>query len=821
MSIVSSGIVTIADGVTSTNLEVIKEGKLLVLDEGQAQDVTLADGGEAIVSSSGILYICTVLSGGTATVHDCGYAQDITVEKDGTFLMSSGGTVHHTIIKDGGTMTLYEDATVTSAVVLDGGQANVSTSGYAYKPTISQGGTMRILRDGKAEGGQACGLLEVQSGGTATSVKVMEGGEISVLSEGYVNLIGVSSRGSLVLLNGGLGFKNSVYDEGYVCISSGGNLISTTVKGGCLDIKSYGQAGMVKMISGGTLHVSGGGTATHVTWTPCEGIVEIDDGATVTFASQYSGVYYGSNNMLKSNQTVIESQTLGTLETMCVMSGGTAVDTTVSSGGRLDVFSGGILAGVQTFEEDAAVSMCEGAVLDFDLTRTEGGIVTLVNDWSVIRGTPTCTLTVDEATEKGVYSLANGAVEFNIVISVLNVSGEVLGALSIGDTLTIGNEEFTLNVTGSTLTLTVKTNEIIPTNLVGKKDRVSWDSTGAEQYVVEYSTDNFKHAIQVFTSGTAVDLLDLPAGTYQWRVKAADSETWAVGEDIVSVNPSDTPQVLQSNADGNKDVFFATANGSWGEEGIMFLAFHVGSVNDWEGTHEVVMANDKGRIQNLFFGSSDPNVLCLTDADNGDAIFVDNVYTDLPDGIAMQQSRLFKIQEIRAGSGDDIVDMTSQQFEYTGDGLTIRGGDGDDVIWANKGDNLLFGDAGDDRIVGASGNDVIAGGIGNDRLHGGGGKDVFTFCDNWGTDEVKQLASGSVTLWFANGDQSNWNDVTLTYTDGTNSVTVLGVTAEQVTLKFGDDGSDQFASLSGMGAFADFTSQRIYEESGKGLLASL
>lgn len=37
----------------------------------------------------------------------------------------------------------------------------------------------------------------------------------------------------------------------------------------------------------------------------------------------------------------------------------------------------------------------------------------------------------------------------------------------------------------------------------------------------------------------------------------------------------------------------------------------------------------------------------------------------------------------------------------------------------------------------------------------------------------------------------------------------------------GDDGSDQFATLSGMGAFFDATTERIFEESGKGILASL
>ena len=111
---------------------------------------------------------------------------------------------------------------------------------------------------------------------------------------------------------------------------------------------------------------------------------------------------------------------------------------------------------------------------------------------------------------------------------------------------------------------------------------------------------------------------------------------------------------------------------------------------------------------------------------------------------------------------------------------------------------------------------MITGGIGNDRMHGGGGCDIFTFCDNWGTDTVEQLASGLVTLWFASGDESNWNAETLTYTEGTNSVKVKGVTS--VTLKFGDDGSGKYDGLASIGAFKDFISQKIFEET---TLASL
>ena len=373
---------------------------------------------------------------------------------------------------------------------------------------------------------------------------------------------------------------------------------------------------------------------------------------------------------------------------------------------------------------------------------------------------------------------------------------------------------------------------VVLSNLAGTKDGASWEASEVDHlFCAEYSTDDFEHVLSVQTSGWGFDTPELPEGTYQWRVKVladVDEEgntigedgEWFAGNEIVSDNMPGAPKIVQSNADGNTDMFFASPVRTWNKS---YSAQHVGTPGGWTGTNEIVSAKGKGRIQNLFFGSADVSTLYLTDSENGDALFVDDVYTDSPEGIAEKTARLFQISEIFAGAGDDIVDMTSQRFAfaYTGDLTCIHGGDGNDVIWANSGDNQLFGDAGDDRIVGSSGYDFIVGGIGDDRMHGGGGDDIFTFCENWGTDTVEQLADGKVTLWFASGSMENWNKTTLTYTDGDNSVKVTGVTADKITLKIGDDGSDQFATLSGTGAFFDATTERIFEESGKGILASL
>lgn len=106
----------------------------------------------------------------------------------------------------------------------------------------------------------------------------------------------------------------------------------------------------------------------------------------------------------------------------------------------------------------------------------------------------------------------------------------------------------------------------------------------------------------------------LGAGTYQWRVRAVDRDVWSTGADIVSENEVAAPEVLLSNADDAGDVFFAAVAGTWDWD--FAIAQHVGSVNDWEGTNEVIFIAGKGRVQDLFIGSDDPNILCLTDGDN-------------------------------------------------------------------------------------------------------------------------------------------------------------------------------------------------------------
>ena len=337
--------------------------------------------------------------------------------------------------------------------------------------------------------------------------------------------------------------------------------------------------------------------------------------------------------------------------------------------------------------------------------------------------------------------------------------------------------------------------------LSGSANGVFWGGAANEEYILEYSTDGFLSAFSVKASGTGVDTYGLANGSYDWRVAHASSEDWKNGAAITAGAPAESHS-FQAVANGNTDLFFANANGKWS---VGYAAQHLGTLDGWSGTNEQVSLFGKNKLADIFEGSSDANILVMTDDANGDALFVDDIYTALG-----EQARFAQIDEIRAGAGDDIVDMTTQRYDYSGSAIQISGGDGNDTIWGGAEKNILFGDAGNDRLVGASGNDILAGGSGSDTMHGGGGDDIFTFCGAFGIDSVEQLSDGSVTLWFAEGSEENWDADTLTYSDGINSVTVTGCTS--VTLKFGST-----AQLGVEGAFDSESTRKVFEE--KALLA--
>ena len=792
---VNSGIVTMSGG-TATNTTV-NSGIMTIID-GTATNTTV---------NSGIMTICngtatnTTVNSGALQVFSGGTAINTTVNSDGIHIVSSGGIARGIIVNSGGLYIIVDGGMTTGTAINSNGNVNVSSGGIARGTIVNSGG-----------------LYIIVDGGTVNDATINEFGKMYVLSGGKVTgILGIASGANVSAYEGsifdfdisGLSGSNAVLVNNLALVKGTPNFTITV---------SATQAN-------GTYTLAGGASA--FTGSLSIGTMETNYG-TITVngdALKHGSQTFTLSTSGESLQLTVEDGTMlpEMLSVAADITAATNQDVTVSAtfsgnatfrqysldNSTWQVYTNGVVMpvnGTVYFRAGNAAGYSD--VVYYTVTNIDkvAPVITLVGDTQSAVYETSLTATVDDGS-KLYYRIGDSAwLEYTAPITV---SANAIYSFKATDTA------------GNIGTTSIKFSNILskaPTNLVGSKDALSWGTTGASRYVVEYSTDNFEHSIKLTTTQTGLDSLDLPAGTYQWRVRSEDNDQWTQGESIISDNTSTVPKVISSTANGNGDVFFATANGTWTSG---YAAKHVGSVGDWDGTNELVSTTGKNRLYNLFFGSTDSNILLLTDDANGDAIFVDDIYTELPGTVSQQQSRIARIQEIRAGVGDDIVDMTSQRFEYISDGLTIRGGAGNDTLWANKGNNMLFGDAGNDRLIGASGNDVLAGGIGNDRMHGGGGSDIFAFCDNWGADTVEQLADGDVTLWFESGSLDNWDASTLTYTDGTSSVKVSGVTADKVSLKFGDDGSEQYASLTAQGAFADFSSEKIFEDKNKGVLATL
>ena len=267
----------------------------------------------------------------------------------------------------------------------------------------------------------------------------------------------------------------------------------------------------------------------------------------------------------------------------------------------------------------------------------------------------------------------------------------------------------------------------------------------------------------------------------------------AEGEQYLSFNLEKTleednsPTELKAIQDEVADVFLAHSSGEKWTEGYFarnkgYVTAEGGKV---AGTNDATALLGKNKICDVFTGSGDPSVLILTDDACGDALFLDDIYSESGHP-SKEAARLAQVDDIYAGAGDDVIDMTSSKFKYVGEGMTIHGGDGDDVLWSNKGSNVLCGDAGDDWLIGARNCDeVFVGGTGDDTLNGVSGNNVFCFGEAWGQDALQQ-AEGTATLVFVDGlADYAWNAEDRIFTCGGNSLTVDPLSGATLTVYVG------------------------------------
>ena len=806
----SGGWMRIASGGTANSTTVKYRGSMYISSGGVANSTTVNSGGWMYISSGGVANSTTVEYRGSMYIASSGVADSTTVNFGGWMYISSGGTATE-IVENGGYVSVEDWANVTFAsntingLTLSGDGMTVHSNTVANSTTVNSGGDMYIHSGGVANSTTVNdgGKMYVNSGGSANYVDIYQGGYFSVC-DGHISNLELHSGAGEVYVNDGTIINAIVSSGGRLYISSGNSVDITNV-----EIKD-----------GGYIDVDNGFWDVNITGKhEIYGDFYISNGYTSNFVVSSGDWFYINSGTLaeKTNATagnmIIRSGGSGYNTNVYqagyvrIDSGGVANNTTIFSGGLMRINSEGVHLGSLQIAASAVVSAYAGAKIDFTLTdrTTKDGY--LINDLSRISGTPTYTITVSADQAAGEYKLAQGAANFTGMITIGNGTDEY-GALTVnGDALFCNSRIYILKQVDGNLTLDIFRN--VPENLRGSADGLSWDPAyGADGYLAQYRFDNMTAALNVYTSSTAVDTYNLPGKSNFWRVCVAGGD-WSESLLVSGTKQPTQPLMMQSDADGDTDLFFARGKEKWD---YGYAAEHQGCKGGWSGTSEWVSLGGKNKLEDVFVGSSDASILVLTDDANGDALFVDDVYSAFPDEIEAQ-ARIAAIDEIRAGAGDDVIDLTSQRFEYVGDGVTVYGGLGNDVIWANSGENHLFGDAGNDRIVGGSDDDIIVGGAGNDRMHGGGGSDTFCFGSDWGIDTVEQLADGAVTLWFESGSEDFWDAETLTYSDGVNKVIIKGVTADAVSLRFGD------VETAIAGAFENAASEKIFEDQDKALLA--
>lgn len=319
-----------------------------------------------IIVSKGETNADAILNYDSMFVLKGGKAVRTTLNYGGSMYVSKGGTAGETAVSSGGRLYVSGGKATSANVfssgyfVLEGGTINNLTLEKASGTVSSGGGTINDL---KMSGGFISfssgtinranvdhGNIYVYSGGKINSA-TFNGGRLGVSSNCTANKITLESGASMDVSDSKSKASDiTVKTGGSMYIGSGAVVSNIMFAGGDADPakdkysgRLAAHGGTIKGLtigSGTSVGLFEGCSATKVSWTPGNGVVNIW-GASVKFTSKYSGIYLGSNGAFVSNSKEIVSETLGENGSAYVAKGGLASDLEVASGGKLFVWNGG------------------------------------------------------------------------------------------------------------------------------------------------------------------------------------------------------------------------------------------------------------------------------------------------------------------------------------------------------------------------------------------------------------------------------------------------------------------------------------------------
>ena len=196
---------------------------------------------------------------------------------------------------------------------------------------------------------------------------------------------------------------------------------------------------------------------------------------------------------------------------------------------------------------------------------------------------------------------------------------------------------------------------------------------------------------------------------------------------------------------------------------------------------------------------SDYDIIILPDSH--DALFAHDAFSDIFETDFLYEdnqgrlttNRINGIEEIRAGGGNDIIDLaTDSLFSSGSNSLLVLGEEGDDILWGRSDQDTLNGGEGDDTLYGGSGGDLLIGGAGADDFEFSGEARNTTYGENriadFSPEEGDQLIFHNST----NGSDTYWDPESIQFQYGQLTIDFLYSDSHYpnfLTINFGTDGN--------------------------------
>ncbi|MDA7449615.1 S8 family serine peptidase [Planktomarina temperata] len=196
------------------------------------------------------------------------------------------------------------------------------------------------------------------------------------------------------------------------------------------------------------------------------------------------------------------------------------------------------------------------------------------------------------------------------------------------------------------------------------------------------------------------------------------------------------------------DVFHLKSNTEYTGNLVAFNASNL----EQTGTGTMVSIAGKLGFKGVINGNEGSDTIQLSN--RSEAFFLHDAYSDFHESVTLNSDnngmlsakRISNIENILAGGGDDIIDLTSPDYLIDLNGIQIYGESGEDVLWGANNDEHLNGGSGDDVLFGGSGDDTLIGGVGSD---------VFEFVDDVtnGNDTILDfsITEDSIRIYHTNG----------------------------------------------------------------------